>query len=296
MGTWSLFRCQACSRIISVRSRHCPRCKQWTGVGHADPSLDRRLEALRAFGVFAGLWAVVTAFVLMIHFLPAAAAATGALAVTLLVAHLLLPWHAAGWVLAEVAWGLAAALCAVTLRKAGWGALLTVIPVGLLATMLASRRRYLGRLCNEPSADNPPVPSQVPSRGPCTSCDGRGADIVAPIYVVSVGWITFRDTGLFRNLCPACARTRAIPASLATLALGWWGIPWGLIWTPQAVIDNLTHGGVTLDSSEYAALRQRATQTGSEGFAGPLAWVGGLLLLPAAIGLAVIPHLAAMAR
>ena len=35
---------------------------------------------------------------------------------------------------------------------------------------------------------------------------------------------------------------RAFPYSLLTLVLGWWGIPWGLIYTPLALMTNFSGG------------------------------------------------------
>lgn len=294
-STWTLFRCQACGRAVSVRTRRCPRCKAWTGVPLADPSMDRRLESLRAFGIFAGLWTGATAFAFMIGFHELAAGMTGALAVFLIVSHALVPWHAAGWVLAELAWGFATVFGAVGLRHAGWGLLLVIVPASLLAIMLRSRTRYLGRLRGEPApGPNMPVPSSLPAPGPCASCHRRDAELVAPIYVLSLGRVTLRNLGRFRNLCPSCARFNALPASLFTFFFGWWGIPWGFVWTPQALHANFTSGGLAVDSAEAREIRQRETEEGSEGASGPLAWVGGLFLLPLAIGFAIAPHMGAI--
>jgi hypothetical protein len=224
-----------------------------------------------------------------------AAAVTGALAAFLLLVHTLLPWHAAGWVLAEVAWGAAAVLCVVGLRNAGLGLLLTIVPATLLAIMIRGRARYLRRLRGEPVTEpNMQVPSRLPDPGPCDSCHRRDADFVAPVYVLSLGRVTLRSLGRFRNLCDACARRKALPASLFTLLFGWWGIPWGFVWTPQALHDNLTSGGVAIDSAEAREVRRREAEAGSEGASGPVAWVGGLFLLPVAIGLAIIPHMSAI--
>jgi hypothetical protein len=35
---------------------------------------------------------------------------------------------------------------------------------------------------------------------------------------------------------------RGIPYSLVSLLLGWWGVPWGLIYTPLTIITNLSGG------------------------------------------------------
>jgi hypothetical protein len=35
---------------------------------------------------------------------------------------------------------------------------------------------------------------------------------------------------------------RGLPYTLLTLFLGWWGLPWGLVYTPRALFANLTGG------------------------------------------------------
>ena len=45
---------------------------------------------------------------------------------------------------------------------------------------------------------------------------------------------------------------RALPYSLLTLCLGWWGLPWGLIYTPLTLVTNLAGGcDVTDQTCEY---------------------------------------------
>lgn len=288
---FAFFRCQACNRIVSVRSRRCRWCENWTGIGHSDPSLDRKLEALRAFGCFAGLWIGLAATVFAFGS-PVAAAVTGAVALLLLTAHVLVPWHVAGWFASEVAWGVTTLVCAVALRRAGWGLALALVPAGLFATLLLNRRRFVARLRGEqPTTTDKPSRSSYPKQGPCSSCGRRDAEIVAPVYVVSVGMFTFRHPGRFRNLCASCGRLTAVPATLATLLLGWWGIPWGLVWTPNALLDNVERGGATLDAWDLAELRSKEAAEGTAGYLGPLAWIGGLFVLPIIMGLAMVPHL-----
>lgn len=35
---------------------------------------------------------------------------------------------------------------------------------------------------------------------------------------------------------------RGLPATLVSLFCGWWGIPWGIIYTPLTVLTNLSGG------------------------------------------------------
>lgn len=70
----------------------------------------------------------------------------------------------------------------------------------------------------------------------------RGSDT----YFVRAGEGTFR---------------RALPYILLTALLGWWGFPWGLIWTPMALVTNLRGGRDVTDEVVLVAerpLRQAA--------------------------------------
>lgn len=60
------------------------------------------------------------------------------------------------------------------------------------------------------------------------------------------------DTGLLRGL----------PYCLISLLLGWWGIPWGLIYTPLTLFTNLSGGRDV--TNEVWALLQSSRQTTAE--------------------------------
>jgi hypothetical protein len=60
-------------------------------------------------------------------------------------------------------------------------------------------------------------------------------------YVVSVVVMSFRRA--FKGVyCAACARKRALMASAISGIAGWWGIPWGPIWTVPAIVRNASGG------------------------------------------------------
>ena len=47
---------------------------------------------------------------------------------------------------------------------------------------------------------------------------------------------------------------RGLPYTLLTLLLGWWGLPWGFIYTPLALTTNIAGGrDVTYDTRVYLA-------------------------------------------
>ncbi|MDQ3037926.1 MAG: hypothetical protein M3Y87_36360 [Myxococcota bacterium] len=43
--------------------------------------------------------------------------------------------------------------------------------------------------------------------------------------------------------------TPGLPYTLISVVFGWWGFPWGLLYTPMAVVENLS-GGTPFDAEE----------------------------------------------
>src|SRR5262245_56258772 len=71
----------------------------------------------------------------------------------------------------------------------------------------------------------------------------RGGKIVIFEYCISVVILTFKR-GSEPHLVRAGEGTfgKAFPYLLVSLLFGWWGIPWGFIYTPMAIITNLGGG------------------------------------------------------
>lgn len=84
----------------------------------------------------------------------------------------------------------------------------------------------------------------------------RGGRFVVYQYCVSLLVITLRRNSPVKFI-PAgeSAVTAGLPFTLLSLALGWWGIPFGLIYTPQVLYRNLK-GGIDVTG----AVVQRANQ------------------------------------
>jgi hypothetical protein len=62
-------------------------------------------------------------------------------------------------------------------------------------------------------------------------------------YCISLVIITLRRPSAIYYLRPGeLGLVRGLPFCLISLALGWWGIPWGFIYTPLALINNLRGG------------------------------------------------------
>ncbi len=74
--------------------------------------------------------------------------------------------------------------------------------------------------------------------------------------------MSFRWAGTFRSLCLPHARGAAVLPTLLTACFGWWGIPWGLMWTAQVLELNLTVGGACLDSDVLREMREREALEG----------------------------------
>ncbi len=71
----------------------------------------------------------------------------------------------------------------------------------------------------------------------------RGARFVVYQYCISLLVITFKRLSNVYFIRPGESRiTKGLGFSLLTLVLGWWGIPWGPIYTVQSVWVNFSGG------------------------------------------------------
>jgi hypothetical protein len=76
----------------------------------------------------------------------------------------------------------------------------------------------------------------------------RGARFVVYQYCVSALIMTFkRNSSVQFVRAGESATVKGLPFTLLSLLLGWWGIPWGFIYTPQVIYKNLK-GGVDVTS------------------------------------------------
>jgi hypothetical protein len=86
----------------------------------------------------------------------------------------------------------------------------------------------------------------------------RGAKLVRYQYCVSLLVITFRRSSeVYFIPAGESAISRGLPWTLITLVAGWWGIPWGPIFSIQSLITNFK-GGKDL-TAEIGAAMNRAT-------------------------------------
>lgn len=71
----------------------------------------------------------------------------------------------------------------------------------------------------------------------------RGGKFVVFSYCVSLLVVTFkRGTDVHFIRAGEGTFLKSLPWTVLSLLLGWWGFPFGLIYTPWAVIENLSGG------------------------------------------------------
>jgi hypothetical protein len=85
---------------------------------------------------------------------------------------------------------------------------------------------------------------------------GRGARFILYQYCVSVLVLTFkRSSDIYFVRTGESAVSRGFVFSLISLFFGWWGIPWGPIYTIQSLWVNFS-GGRDVTSEVLASLTQ----------------------------------------
>jgi hypothetical protein len=71
----------------------------------------------------------------------------------------------------------------------------------------------------------------------------RGAKLVVYQYAISILVMSFRrSSDIYFIPAGQSTITKGLPWSLLTFVAGWWGIPWGPIFTIQALVTNFKGG------------------------------------------------------
>jgi hypothetical protein len=71
----------------------------------------------------------------------------------------------------------------------------------------------------------------------------RGGRLVFYEYCISLIFLTLRRPSRVRLLRAGDRGiVRGLPYAVLSLLLGWWGIPWGVIYTPMVLLTNLAGG------------------------------------------------------
>ncbi|HYX70166.1 MAG TPA: hypothetical protein VE825_13600 [Terriglobales bacterium] len=85
----------------------------------------------------------------------------------------------------------------------------------------------------------------------------RGAKFVVYNYCVSLLVITFKRAQIYFVRSEENRVVKGLPWTLLSLVLGWWGIPWGPIYTIQALVVNLG-GGKDVTQQMLASMQKPA--------------------------------------
>ena len=71
----------------------------------------------------------------------------------------------------------------------------------------------------------------------------RGGKFVVYLWVVSLLVVTFKRPSKIHYIAPGeSAFISGLPYTLCSVLFGWWGIPWGLFYTAEAILENLSGG------------------------------------------------------
>jgi hypothetical protein len=255
-----LGRCPSCDRRVIERWRRCPSCQALL------PSAYRhRRDAEEALTFLAWLGLAVSGFMALaatVFYLQGEGPVwvLSAAAVFFLGAHACLKWWAWALLPVRLAWpALALAILFVLWPTPLMALLVASLPlaVSLKLALIGGRlSAYVDGTLERDAGED--APTDLLTGDQCRRCGERGASIVAPMWCVSMVFITSRYPGPPHLLCPFHARVAALPATLTSALAGWWGIPSGLLWTPVVLWQNLADGGVHLD--RQAALEQLAAE------------------------------------
>jgi len=84
----------------------------------------------------------------------------------------------------------------------------------------------------------------------------KGGKFIVYNYVISVLIMTFkRNSDIYFVKADENAVIKGLPFTLLSVLFGWWGIPWGIIYTFQAIFVNLG-GGKDVTNEVLAAVRK----------------------------------------
>jgi hypothetical protein len=85
----------------------------------------------------------------------------------------------------------------------------------------------------------------------------KGARFVVYNYCISLLVISMKRASDIHFVRPAEATTKGLKYTLVSLVAGWWGIPWGPIYTIQSVYKN-SKGGIDVTSSVVQSMNNQA--------------------------------------
>jgi hypothetical protein len=85
----------------------------------------------------------------------------------------------------------------------------------------------------------------------------QGGRFVVFQWVVSALVVSFRRNSAIFFVRPGEGTlTKCLPYCGLSLVFGWWGIPWGILWTPFSILRNF-RGGIDVTESVVPAMNRR---------------------------------------
>jgi hypothetical protein len=271
-------RCASCERRTIARRQRCLRCQRLMPFAYVrNKAVEQQLDLLSLFGIAAAL--VLLGGAVMLWFErpePAIALATIAAAVGL--SHALLRWFLTAWKTTAIAWTTLLVFAAIELRNDVLLAIVAASGCFFVVTFVMLVYRRLGSYLRGQRIETEVAP-EAPAHGQCARCGRRAPQAVAPLWCVSLLFMTSVTIGKPKFLCAVHARINAIPATLFSAVFGWWGLPWGLIRTPYVLWQNASSGGQFLDR----AVAQSLYDADRDGYAGWFNFIPGVRSKPIAI-------------
>jgi len=110
------------------------------------------------------------------------------------------------------------------------------------------------RLARTVSADDVRKRVDAVHQGACPKCQRVGSVDVHTSHSVWSALIMTTWKSTPQVSCLSCGKKAKLKATLSSLFLGWWGFPWGLVWTPVQIGRNLW--GLTQSPSSFAPSEQ----------------------------------------
>lgn len=118
-----------------------------------------------------------------------------------------------------------------------------------------------------------PFQSDAPEPIACSSCGKVSAQPRYVIFYRVRSFLVFTRRYPIQGIfCPACSGWKAVSATMATWLFGWWGVPWGPVYSAGAIFQNLFGGKKPAETNTRLLLHHAW-----------IFWKGGKIDLSAAI-------------
>lgn len=91
---------------------------------------------------------------------------------------------------------------------------------------------------------------EIPDPIRCSSCNALSAQLRYVIFYKVISYLLATSKSTVQGtFCPRCALKKGLWASTVTWTCGWWGFPWGFVYSIEAIFKNLAGGILPPDSN-----------------------------------------------